>query len=153
MSKNSKVVPGSMVDGYVVCPFDSVHRLLPSRLTVHLIRCARNFPSAKMVRCPFNNTHVHSVADMTTHVGTCPNRSTMVHFMNPEQLPPMEPRASNFCIESTEDWDAEPPAPTYNPQTHCEKNFIIINPQGNGPAARREFRARERIRFMENDKF
>ncbi|XP_020807102.1 gametocyte-specific factor 1 homolog [Drosophila serrata] len=153
MSKSSKVVPGSIVEGFVVCPFDNVHRLLPSRLAVHLVRCARNFPSAKMVRCPFNVTHVHSVADMMTHVACCPNRSTMVHYMNPETLPPVEPRPADFCVQSAEDWDAEPPAKTYNPRTHCENNFLILNPQGNAPAVRREIRERERRRFLQNNQF
>ncbi|KAH8240398.1 hypothetical protein KR038_001406 [Drosophila bunnanda] len=153
MSTNPKAASLSPLVGYVECPFDRVHRVLPNRLAMHIIRCARNFPSSKMVRCPFNVTHLYSVADMTKHVIDCPNRSTMEKYMNPENLPPLERRPSNFCAPSDEDWDAEPPASTYNPKTHCETNLIVINPQGYPRAARREIRERERRRFRENGKF
>ncbi|XP_017019195.1 gametocyte-specific factor 1 homolog [Drosophila kikkawai] len=147
---DSKIVPETKL---VECPFDKSHRLLPSRLAVHLIRCSRNYPSSKQVSCTLNTTHIHTVAEMTTHIETCPDRSKLHHFMNPVKLPPAESQPANFCVDSAEDWDAEPPAPTYDPQDYCERNFIIRNPQGNPPAARREFRERERRRFNENNPF
>ncbi|KAH8283068.1 hypothetical protein KR054_011974 [Drosophila jambulina] len=154
MSQNPKIVSGTKLEEYVVCPYDSVHRLLPSRLAVHLIRCARNYPSAQKVMCPYNVTHVYSVAEMTTHVERCPNRPIQGHLKDSVKLPPAEePRSSTFCVESSEDWDAEPPADTYDPYARCESDFVIRNPQGKAPAERREFRARERRRFIENNKF
>nr|XP_016935101.1 gametocyte-specific factor 1 homolog [Drosophila suzukii] len=142
-------VAGPNFEEYIVCPYDSVHRILPLRLTYHLVRCAKNHPSAKMVRCPFNTTHLYSVANMQKHVLECPNRSTLERYKLPDVLPPVEPRACEFTVESTEDWDAEPPVQTYNPMRYCERELIIRNPQGNPPAARREFRERERRRFLE----
>ncbi|KAH8354091.1 hypothetical protein KR084_010562 [Drosophila pseudotakahashii] len=164
---------------YIVCPYDSVHRILPVRLTYHLTRCAKNFPSSKMVRCPFNSTHLHSVANMQVgikpnqyskwtkvltyilmalpilqkHVIECPDRSTLERYKLPDMLPPVEPRSCDFIVETSEDWDAEPPAPTYNPRSYCDKEFIIRNPQGAPPAARRQFRENERRRFRENNQF
>ncbi|XP_017019197.1 gametocyte-specific factor 1 homolog [Drosophila kikkawai] len=153
MAENNVVAPETKLNDYVICPYDSTHRLIPSRLTRHLIRCARNFPSTKKVRHPFNSNHIHSVAEMKANVETCPDRSKMEYSRNPLKLPQEEPKLPNFCVESTEDWDAEPPAGTYNPQDHCERELIIRNPQGNPPAARREFRERERRRFNENNPF
>ncbi|XP_016974672.1 gametocyte-specific factor 1 homolog [Drosophila rhopaloa] len=153
MSEKNYSVSGPNFEEYIVCPYDRVHRILPVRLTYHLTRCAKNFPSSKMVHCPFNTTHLHSVANMQRHVIECPNRSSLERYKLPDMLPPVEPRSSEFIVETTEDWDAEPPTPTYNPQRYCEKEFIIRNPQGAPPAARREFRERERRRFLENNQF
>ncbi|XP_016987589.1 gametocyte-specific factor 1 homolog [Drosophila rhopaloa] len=150
MSAKNYEVGGPNFKDYIVCPYDSVHRLMPSRLAWHLTRCAKNFPAAKMVHCPFNSTHLHSVADMKDHVTVCPNRSTLERYILPDALPPAEPRANEFLVEAEEDWDAEPPAPTYNPQDYCENAAVIRNPQGKSAAARRQFREDERKRFMEN---
>ncbi|XP_026837987.1 gametocyte-specific factor 1 homolog [Drosophila erecta] len=136
---------------YVVCPYDSSHRILPVRLTYHLTRCAKNFPSSKLVRCPYNTTHLHSAADIRNHVIECPDRSTAERFMLPDVLPPAEPRAREFLIESAEDWDADPPVQTYNPATYCENALVIRNLQGAQPAVRRAFRESERRRFREKN--
>ncbi|KAH8401767.1 hypothetical protein KR009_007789 [Drosophila setifemur] len=153
MSDDKYSVGGPELEKYVVCPYDPVHRLLPTRLAWHLTRCARNHPSSKMVHCPFNSTHLHNVADMQMHVMECPNRAGMERYKYPDKLPPAEPKAGQFLVESSEDWDAEPPVESYDPQAHCDRKFIIRNPQGAPPAARREFRNRERQRFLENNKF
>jgi len=71
----------------------------------------------------------------------------------PDTLPPAEPQANKFLVETEEDWDTEPQAEAYNPKKYCKENHVILNPQGNPPAARREFRERERKRFLENNKF
>ncbi|EDV35158.1 uncharacterized protein Dana_GF22344 [Drosophila ananassae] len=152
-TKNKLDISGPNFETYIVCPYDSVHRLLPTRLAWHLTRCARNHPGSKMVHCPFNNTHVYSVKDIQSHIGECPNRSHLERYIRPDKLPPAEPRAREFTVESTEDWDAEPPVESYDPRAYCEAKFVIRNPQGAPPAARREFRERERRRFLEHSKF
>lgn len=53
-------------------------------------------------------------------------------------------------VDTTENWDIEPEAPTYNPQAYCEENKLIRNLQGASAAKRRQFRADERRRFKEN---
>ncbi|KAI8043576.1 gametocyte-specific factor 1 homolog [Drosophila gunungcola] len=145
MCEKNYSVRGPNFDEYIVCPYNSAHRVLPVRLTYHLTRCARNYPLSKMVRCPYNTTHFHDVGSMQEHIIECPNRTSS----EPDKLSPGEAGASNFIVETSEDWDADPPAPTYNPLAHCEQHLVLRNPQGLPPAARREFRERERRRFKE----
>ena len=51
-------------DFYETCPYDSVHRILRSRMQTHLTRCARNFSDASEYKkiCPFNTCHVVDIA-------------------------------------------------------------------------------------------
>ncbi|XP_017005955.2 gametocyte-specific factor 1 homolog [Drosophila takahashii] len=151
MSDNKYAVAGPNFQDYITCPYDSAHRIRPSRFTLHLICCSKNFPSSKKVRCPFNTAHVHSVFVMKDHVAECPDRSLLERYKLPDMLPPVEPRQTGFLIETDEDWDAEPPVATYDPQAYCERTFVIRNPQGNPPAARRAFRKRENKRFTGKD--
>lgn len=53
---------------YVICPYDKAHRILRARLIVHLLRCARNHPSSKMVRCPFNSSHMQRSDELQVSV-------------------------------------------------------------------------------------
>ncbi|XP_017055685.1 gametocyte-specific factor 1 homolog [Drosophila ficusphila] len=150
---SEKYCGGPNFEEYVVCPYDKVHRIMPTRLAYHLTRCAKNFPSSKMVRCPFNTTHLHSVTNMQLHVIDCPDRAALERYKLPDSMPPAEPRPCEFNIACSEDWDAEPPAPTYDPKKYCETELVIRNPQGAPPAARRQFRERERRRFLESQRF
>ncbi|KAH8287833.1 hypothetical protein KR018_001817 [Drosophila ironensis] len=135
---------------YVICPYNELHRVLPYRLSNHLVRCARSHQGSKMIHCPFNTTHVYTPKEMALHVKDCPNRDILEKFKTPDKLPP-QPTGAEFQIESTEDWDADPPSETYNPRAHCNKVFVVRNPQGYPPSVRRQFRERERRRFIEND--
>lgn len=174
MSENKVSVAGPSYENYITCPYDPVHRLAPERFAFHLTRCARNFPASKMVRCPFNNTHLFQVDAMHVrvflhsyfnpkinssffniqrHVVMCPNRAYFVRYTNPDKLPPAEPPTKPFEIETSEDWDAEPPAPTYDPAKRCREGFVIVTPQGSSLSGRRKFREKERRRFLDNDKF
>ncbi|XP_017059496.1 gametocyte-specific factor 1 homolog [Drosophila ficusphila] len=149
MSSKSYAVAGPNFEKHVICPYDKAHRIMPNRLAVHLIRCSRNFPSTEMVHCPFNVTHLYSVADMMTHVSECQSRSDFERYKLPNALPPAKPKENEFMLETEEDWDLEPPAPTYNPQKYCEESLVIRNPQGQPPASRRRFRENEQRRFKE----
>ncbi|XP_017063824.1 gametocyte-specific factor 1 homolog [Drosophila eugracilis] len=153
MAGNNIFVGGPNLTEYVQCPYDSAHRILPVRLAFHLNRCAKNFPCSKMVRCPFNTSHLYSVTNMQEHIIECPNRSNLERYKMPDMLPLVEPPRHEFIVDSAENWDDDPPVPTYNPKTYCEEKFIIRNPQGAPPAARREFRERERRRFTANNQF
>ncbi|XP_046868587.1 gametocyte-specific factor 1-like [Drosophila willistoni] len=64
----------AMSGNWVECPFNRFHRILPTRLVLHLNRCARNYSGLKMVRCPFDITHVVRIAEMEAHVPMCPSR-------------------------------------------------------------------------------
>ncbi|EDW95942.2 gametocyte-specific factor 1 homolog [Drosophila yakuba] len=153
MSKSNAFVVGQSFEEYLVCPYDSAHRIRPLRLNNHFIRCAKNFPSAKLARCPFNDNHLPSAAEMQKHVFECSDRASMERFKLPSVLPSVEPRPREFSMETGEDWDAEPPTPTYNSNIHCERNMVIRNLQGAPPAARREFREDQRKRFKEQNLF
>ncbi|XP_043653812.1 uncharacterized protein LOC122620429 [Drosophila teissieri] len=87
------------------------------------------------------------------HVIGCPDRASMERFKWSMVLPSVEPRPREFSMETAEDWDAESPTPTCNPNSHCERNMVIRNLQGAPPAARREFRERQRKRFKEQNQF
>ncbi|KAH8248986.1 hypothetical protein KR032_004925, partial [Drosophila birchii] len=122
-------------EDYLVCPYNSAHRLMPSRLGMHLARCARNYPFSKLVRCTFNDTHLYTVFEMkistkkefmvSDSYDLCfdlRNTSRAVQIdsqrgknMKPDKMPPStesEPR--KFVVESTDNWDEEPPVLTYN---------------------------------------
>ncbi|KAH8381106.1 hypothetical protein KR200_002017 [Drosophila serrata] len=153
MSQNYSIIPGTKLEDLVVCPYDSNHRLLPNRLAVHLVRCGRNYSSKQKEQCGQTCAQIHSMMEMKSHAKVCQNGCALEKAMNPVMVTQEKAQPSDFCVESTEDWDAEPPSGTYDPLDHCEKHYIIRNPQGNAPAARREFRARERLRFVEKNKF
>ncbi|XP_017868296.1 PREDICTED: gametocyte-specific factor 1 homolog [Drosophila arizonae] len=136
------------IDEYIKCPYDESHSLLPGRFAWHLTRCARNNFSSGMVRCPFNNTHVVKPKVLNNHLLNCPNRCDLERFLHPDALPPKEPRPSQVdLVECSENWDDEPPAPTYNPREYSENNLIIRQLVGATPAQRRQFREMERRRF------
>ncbi|XP_046868594.1 gametocyte-specific factor 1 homolog [Drosophila willistoni] len=100
-----------MPGNWVECPFNRFHRTLPTRLVLHLNRCARNYSGLKMVRCPFDITHVVRIAEMEAHVPMCPSRK--MEELGVDQLP----RAPDPSKKETSDtpWDDEPDVPTYNP--------------------------------------
>lgn len=53
---------------YAICPYDKAHRILRGRLIGHLLRCARNHPGSKMVRCPFNSSHMQQSDELQVSV-------------------------------------------------------------------------------------
>ncbi|XP_017140960.1 gametocyte-specific factor 1 homolog [Drosophila miranda] len=152
MSKNSLKVAPSGKDEYLICPFDESHRILSSRMMVHLVRCAPNHQGSKKVRCPFNITHICTITEMKIHLQNCTHRAGLLEFKN-KLAAPVLPHETMEEIECDENWDEEPDVGTYSPKTYCEQNFVIRNPQGNPPAARREFRESERRRFQQNQNF
>ena len=52
-------------------------QILPSRLQVHLVRCARQHPTAEMVICPFNATHHIPKQEVDSHIKKCEYRKTI----------------------------------------------------------------------------
>ncbi|XP_002133918.2 gametocyte-specific factor 1 homolog [Drosophila pseudoobscura] len=156
MSQNLslKVAPSNK-DDYLECPFDERHLIMRSRMTVHLVRCAPNHHGSRKVRCPFNNTHIDTISKMKIHVGTCPERAGFEKFVHQNEIeePDELPYEKREEIECSEDWDKEPDVGTYNPKLYCDKKFLILNPQGNPPAVKRQIRESERKRFQQHQKF
>ncbi|KRF98868.1 uncharacterized protein Dwil_GK27514 [Drosophila willistoni] len=132
----------------VTCPFDKTHRLMPNRLATHLYRCARNYSGVEMKRCPFDISHVVSVADMQDHVLSCVYRSSFERFQCPDKMP-IKPNTGLIMqiIETTEDWDKEPEVPSYDPSVYCANNPVVRTLHGVSAATRRNFREFERKRF------
>ncbi|EDW82932.2 uncharacterized protein Dwil_GK22587 [Drosophila willistoni] len=134
---------GFRINSFVQCPFDTVHRILPTRLVLHLNRCARNYSGLKMVRCPFDITHVVRVSEMEAHVATCPSRK--IEELEVDQLP----RAPDPSKKETSEnlWDDEPEVPAYDPSLYCAANPVVRTLYGATASERREFREQERARF------
>lgn len=88
---------------------------------------------------------------MQAHIYECENRQTFERFCHPDKLPPQNPKCDTTedLVDTTDNWDNEPYAPSYNPQAYCEENMLIRNLQGASKSARREFRENERRRFKE----
>ncbi|TDG47086.1 hypothetical protein AWZ03_006523 [Drosophila navojoa] len=78
----------------------------------------------------------------------CPNRNDLERYVCPDALLPNEPRPSKVdLVECSENWDDEPPTPTYNPREYSENNLIIRQLVGGTASERRRFRDMERVRF------
>ena len=57
-------------DNIVECPYNRAHQVLASRMQTHLIKCQKNYPNVKKVKCPYNSTHLVNKEDLT--VRYCP---------------------------------------------------------------------------------
>ncbi|XP_033169195.1 gametocyte-specific factor 1 homolog [Drosophila mauritiana] len=125
---------------YVICPNAGSHLVMLSNMPFHLPGCAKKFPSANLARCPYNSTHMYTIDDIFEHVIQCPS-----FIRGSEEKKELK--------ETVEDWDAEPPVPTYNPNIHCEANPIIRSLHGATRSARKAFRERERKRIMDLNNF
>jgi len=61
MEQNKYAVGPVNYENYVTCPYNSAHRIMPTRLAKHLISCGGD---RSLHRCPFNSTHLLSAAAM-----------------------------------------------------------------------------------------
>ncbi|KAH8419612.1 hypothetical protein KR222_009563, partial [Zaprionus bogoriensis] len=146
---------GSFND-FVSCPYDSSHRVLRGRLTKHLERCDRNSGHSKhMLVCPFNDNHRYDAQQMPEHIKTCPGRDRWQQVNDEwDDIPAAKQAAAPLqqaLPACEEDWDKEPDAPTYNPETYCTQNLVVRSDVFNGAsrAGRRNLRNNERRRFAE----
>ncbi|XP_068155152.1 gametocyte-specific factor 1 homolog [Drosophila tropicalis] len=130
---------------WVKCPFDEDHRILPTRLVIHLNRCARNHSGLKMVRCPFDITHVLKVNEMEGHVAICPSRKKDEMPICFEELPELKRQQQVETSDTT--WDDEPVVATYDPQLYCAANPVVRMLRGANATERHQFREQERARF------
>lgn len=49
------------MNGYediIECPYNKAHQILKHRFQTHLVKCSKNYPDVKKVRCPFNAVHL-----------------------------------------------------------------------------------------------
>ena len=45
------------IDAYITCPYDKSHRIRKSRMQVHIMKCARNYPKDFKSVCIFDSSH------------------------------------------------------------------------------------------------
>lgn len=60
-----------MSSDWVVCPFNSSHRLPQSRLPYHITKCRTKYVGPPMEMCPFNATHYVQAGTLRQHYGKC----------------------------------------------------------------------------------
>lgn len=61
-------------DPLVSCPYNPAHRMLRSRLQMHLTKCVKDHPDADKRTCPFNAKHRISAAEFSHHLVQCPDK-------------------------------------------------------------------------------
>ncbi|XP_050432678.1 gametocyte-specific factor 1 homolog [Adelges cooleyi] len=77
----------------VECPLDPEHRLRRHRLSSHILKCRKNFPSKQ--RCPYGNYHYIEKQDMTKHLLVCPDKPQYI------QAEAMQPHAIEATFKRT----------------------------------------------------
>ncbi|BFG03847.1 gametocyte-specific factor 1 homolog [Drosophila madeirensis] len=147
----------------VRCPFNVTHLIDPNEMKNHAANCPNRSGFDRFIKpdkkpdvesshcsekahCPCTVMNQGAKKKTEAHVKDCPHRSSYVPHVSTNQTKKWE-------IESTENWDDEPEVGTYDAIANMAKKFVIINPQGNTPSAKRAFREQERKRFQENGRF
>lgn len=121
-------------DPLVSCPYNPAHRMLRSRLQMHLTKCVKDHPDADKKTCPFNAKHRISAAEFSHHLVQCPDKglverkiahdsndihkgNTQVPTYMQEQVPP---------DEETLFWDDEAEVDPY--QYQPKSNILFKDP-------------------------
>ncbi|CAB4019320.1 Hypothetical predicted protein [Paramuricea clavata] len=127
---------------YVVCPFDSSHRITAARFQRHLVKCRKNFPNKDFVSCPFNATHQVLRPHLRNHICQCPDKNVVEATMNecyqdPESLDRLRGDTSVPSYQTPglydvgdEDWDTEM---AENEQMFCTVAPVITHRHSNEP--------------------
>ncbi|XP_015039526.2 gametocyte-specific factor 1 homolog [Drosophila pseudoobscura] len=140
----------------VRCPFNSTHLMEADEIKKHCENCPdrlkfEDFLSAdkkpKVALC-------HQVSGKIR----CPHDEAKANGEKRQNRSESAPHAdidkeNKGDVGCTENWDDEPDVPTYDPRANWNDKFLILNPQGLSPAAKRAFREQERNRFLSNGKF
>jgi len=113
MPKQIYVAPETMADDYQeikTCPYDPSHRVHAKRFLRHIMKCQKNYPNAKMTKCPFNATHIIPDENYTAHLAICPDKAWIEVQMqtNPVITGDVSmPISDNnhFNMSDGEDWD------------------------------------------------
>ncbi|XP_011191716.1 gametocyte-specific factor 1 homolog isoform X2 [Zeugodacus cucurbitae] len=158
---------GEEVD-ILTCPYNQAHQILRGRFQVHLVRCRKSYPNAKVIVCPFNVTHRINEQELDWHVSTCPNRhsfevfksndthaslstSTLSNSFNDDENQTnstWQTANTSFELETSQNWDDLPSVPSYDPKTYTEKANVLRQPVGMKPSERVAFRNAERKRLQ-----
>uniref|UniRef100_A0A1A9VLD1 CHHC U11-48K-type domain-containing protein n=1 Tax=Glossina austeni TaxID=7395 RepID=A0A1A9VLD1_GLOAU len=136
------------MSNFLQCPYEKSHQILEARMQFHLIRCRRNHPNARKGVCPFNVTHIFNEAELEFHLKACPDRVKHDNYCNVDKAPtkPTTPPPKPEYV-STENWDDEPPVPSYNPTEYARNAPVLRSLSGAKPSDRKKFRQEERVRL------
>jgi len=61
------------------CPYDQNHHIRVCRFPYHLLKCRKNHPAlaSELKTCPFNARHLMPKHELTHHMATCVDRSSV----------------------------------------------------------------------------
>jgi len=109
------VAPETMGDDYQeikTCPYDPSHRVHAKRFLRHIMKCQKNYPNARMQKCPFNATHIIPDEMYTAHLENCPDKAWLECQMQAPSNPVITGDVSipvtdnsHFTMSDGEDWD------------------------------------------------
>ncbi|XP_042558236.1 gametocyte-specific factor 1-like [Dipodomys spectabilis] len=75
MEKEESVDPERLLQ----CPYDKNHKIRSCRFPYHLVKCKENHPdiAAKLATCPFNARHLVPRDQLTEHIATCMDKTSL----------------------------------------------------------------------------
>uniref|UniRef100_A0A182R0K2 CHHC U11-48K-type domain-containing protein n=1 Tax=Anopheles farauti TaxID=69004 RepID=A0A182R0K2_9DIPT len=139
------------------CPFDRSHLVVAKSFSRHLVKCQRQNPEIKLVRCSLNTSHLVKEEDLKQHLKDCPSRvylevykfnvststsqqedtpETLIYHTDGSDNKGKIPSASNenTLQNDTECWD-EFTYEAYDPLENCkvkrDENGAFIVPNAN----------------------
>lgn len=131
----------------ILCPYNNAHLIRRSRMTVHLVKCSKNYPNQEMVLCDFNTNHRIPKPEIQYHHETCPDRKKIeIKIAVDQDDDDNKYPVVNFDIPTEEDWDQHV-VPSYNPEEYCQQNAVVRNLKVQPPSMKKNFRAEERQRL------
>ncbi|XP_069870450.1 gametocyte-specific factor 1-like [Dipodomys merriami] len=117
MEKEESVDPERLLQ----CPYDKNHKIRSCRFPYHLVKCKENHPdiAAKLATCPFNARHLVPRDQLTEHIATCMDKTSLEDdvdniIWNEKQYKSSE--STWQYVSSEEDWDKESledPSPSF----------------------------------------
>lgn len=136
----------------MVCPFESAHLILKSRMATHLTRCAKNYPGSPWRICPFNGLHYMDQQQFDAHIQICPDRfNAERHVYN---TGPAARDVKDLILQavptSDENWD-EIEESSYLEKRDTvvkEKPILLMGQMNVGKAARKAYLHEERLRLQ-----
>jgi len=133
MPKQIYVAPETMADDYQeikTCPYDPSHRVHAKRFLRHIMKCQKNYPNAKMTKCPFNATHIIPDEMYTAHLEICPDKAWLECQMPVITGDVSMPVSDNnhFNMSDGEDWD-QPANPIPKKRKPVSENLSGFRPE------------------------
>lgn len=135
-------------DPMVSCPYNQAHRMLKSRLQMHLVKCKKDNATVQKQVCPFNAQHLCDPDTFMAHLSICQDRCIIDRqlvqsklgesdFRGATHVPSYHSNIENF----SEVWDLnEQPVAGYEPEKHIHnKNYLVKDMAHLKPAEKRKY--------------